>query len=61
MGEEAWVPGLSRNWILAYLACVQDRIAQLFAAAWVVIPFLGCLFVTQMGIGTTISSLGGSW
>lgn len=57
MGEEAWGPGLRRDWILASLTCEQDILAQLLAAACVVIALRGCLFAAQVPNFWS----GGSW
>lgn len=48
MGEEAWGPGLRRDWISASLACEQGILAQLLAAACVVIALRVCLFAAQV-------------
>ena len=57
MGEEAWGPGLRRDWISASLTCEQDILAQLLAAAFVVIALGVCLLQHRF----PVSGLGGSW
>lgn len=57
MGEEAWGPGLSGDWILADLSCAQGITAQLLAAAWVVKH----LMAASLWHRFPVSGLGGSW